>query len=339
MAFGTATGTGGGGGGAAAPLSSFPAITLVASCSCGVNMVGLLVIVVVGEDAVVEDALIFCFATFAAGLLATAAKIPTPRVAAAPKASDGCNFQRSLTKSADMKCSLVRGLLKILTSISDNKLHGNAKHKDRQCVIASALTPFLFLLFSISAKRRANSLSSSSMIRLRSSSSSFRRVRYALPAPIAARGAKGAMSALGLNEPGALPALALRCLPLLVGMDFSTSCLTLVFSARSRFFCSFAVASSALPSDIPNFAICSESTEPDGARRTLSFGRTRDDVDDWDTPWSTSACLDGWNPETTDGGTATAIRTAVATRRRIFFWHRKQFKCFRLAHVSSVPTQ
>ena len=187
----------------------------------------------------------------------------------------------------------------------------------------SALTPFLFLLFSISAKRRASSLSSSSMIRLRSSSSSFRRVRYALPAPIAARGAKGAMSALGLNEPGTLPALALRCLPLLVGVDFSTSCLALVFSARSRFFCSFAVASSALPSDIPNFAICSAPTEPDCARRTLSFGRTRDDVDDWDTPWSTSACLDGWNPETADGGTATAIRTAVATRRRIFFWHRK----------------
>lgn len=114
MAFGTATGTdGGGGGGAAAPLSSFPAITLVASCSCGVNTVGLLVIVVVGEDAVVEDALILCVAMFATGLLATAAKRPTPRVAAAPKASDDCNIQRSLTKNADMKCSLVRGLLTV----------------------------------------------------------------------------------------------------------------------------------------------------------------------------------------------------------------------------------
>lgn len=113
MAFGTATGTDGGGGGAAAPLSSFPAITLVASCSCGVNTVGLLVIVVVGEDAVVEDALILCVAMFATGLLATAAKRPTPRVAAAPKASDDCNIQRSLTKNADMKCSLVRGLLTV----------------------------------------------------------------------------------------------------------------------------------------------------------------------------------------------------------------------------------
>ena len=84
MAFGTATGADGGGG-------VLPAITLVASCSCGVNTVGLLVIVVVGEDAVVEGALTFCLATFATWLLATAAKRPTPRVAAAPKASGGCN--------------------------------------------------------------------------------------------------------------------------------------------------------------------------------------------------------------------------------------------------------
>jgi hypothetical protein len=50
--------------------------------------------------------------------LATAATRPTPRVAAAPKASDDCNIQRSLTKSADIhEGSLVRGLL---TSIKDN---------------------------------------------------------------------------------------------------------------------------------------------------------------------------------------------------------------------------
>ena len=71
-----------------APLSTFSAITLVASCSCGVKMAGLVDTVAEGVD--VEGILMFCLAKLVTGPLATAAMRPTPRDAAAPNANDDC---------------------------------------------------------------------------------------------------------------------------------------------------------------------------------------------------------------------------------------------------------